>query len=252
MATRWTTPDASTPTYKAMKMYRNYDGNKSTFGETSVAASVPDPDTLSSFAAVRYKDGALTVMVINKSLTASTQTNINIANFAAAGVAQVWQLTSANVITRLNDVNFGGNTVGLTVPAQSITLLVIGAAAPFLFTEPNSQRAQALESVNLLRDPLAYETTNNLSTDRRTRIVLLAGNALKPNETSAVVTAEAQDSQNNIYPMDVEFVGKVPGQDWLTQVVVKFREPHPSAGDYWITIRLHDVPSNKAFVTMKQ
>ena len=26
LATRWTTPDPSTPTYKAMKMYRNYDG----------------------------------------------------------------------------------------------------------------------------------------------------------------------------------------------------------------------------------
>ena len=37
-AARWTTPASSTPTYKAMKMYRNYDGNKSTFGDTSVAA----------------------------------------------------------------------------------------------------------------------------------------------------------------------------------------------------------------------
>jgi len=39
MAARWTTPDPSTPTYKAMKMYRNYDGAKSTFGDTSVLAS---------------------------------------------------------------------------------------------------------------------------------------------------------------------------------------------------------------------
>jgi hypothetical protein len=29
MAARWATPAASTPTYKAMKMYRNYDGNRS-------------------------------------------------------------------------------------------------------------------------------------------------------------------------------------------------------------------------------
>ena len=35
-AARWTTPDTATPTYKAMKMYRNYDGNRSTFGDTSV------------------------------------------------------------------------------------------------------------------------------------------------------------------------------------------------------------------------
>ena len=52
MAARWTTPAASTPTYKAMKMYRNYDGNKSTFGDTSVAAAAPNPDAVSAFAAV--------------------------------------------------------------------------------------------------------------------------------------------------------------------------------------------------------
>ena len=43
LATRWTTPAASTPTYNAMKMYRNYDGNKSTFGDTSVSATGPEP-----------------------------------------------------------------------------------------------------------------------------------------------------------------------------------------------------------------
>ncbi len=58
MATRWTVPGATTPTYQAMKLYRNYDGNKSTFGETSVLASVPNPDQVSSFAATRAKDGA--------------------------------------------------------------------------------------------------------------------------------------------------------------------------------------------------
>ena len=43
IAARWTTPASSTPTYKAMKMYRNYDGNKSAFGDTSVAATMSNP-----------------------------------------------------------------------------------------------------------------------------------------------------------------------------------------------------------------
>ena len=38
---RWTTPDPATPTYKAIKMYRNYDGAKSTFGDVSVSARDP-------------------------------------------------------------------------------------------------------------------------------------------------------------------------------------------------------------------
>src|SRR5205085_8011772 len=64
LATRWTTPDASTPTYKAMKIYRNYDGNKSAFGDTSVAASTPNPDNGSALAAVRSTDGTLPAMAV--------------------------------------------------------------------------------------------------------------------------------------------------------------------------------------------
>jgi PKD repeat protein len=127
MATRWTTPDPSTPTYKAMKIWRNYDGNKSTFGDTSVSASVPNPDNLSAFAATRTSDGAMTVMVISKVLSGSTPVTVNLANFAAAGVVQAWQLTSANAITRLTDMSFGGSSFATSVPAQSITLYVVVA-----------------------------------------------------------------------------------------------------------------------------
>ena len=96
MAARWTTPAATTPTYKAMKMYRNYDGNKSTFGDTSVAATGPNPDNVAAFAAERSADGALTIMVISKFLSGTTPATINLANFPHNGSAQVWQLTATN------------------------------------------------------------------------------------------------------------------------------------------------------------
>jgi hypothetical protein len=131
MATRWTYPDAASPTYKAMKLYRNYDGNKSAFGDISVSDTTANPDNLSSFAAVRSGDGTLTVMVISKVLSGSTPVTVNLANFSASGPAQVWQLTAANAITRLADAAAGAS-VSLSVPAQSITLLVIpaGTAVP--------------------------------------------------------------------------------------------------------------------------
>ena len=134
MAARWATPAASTPTYKAMKMYRNYDGSKSAFGETSVAAAVPNPDAVSAFAAQRTSDGAVTVMVISKHLSGSTPATINVANFPQAGTAAAWQLTSANAIVRLADAPLTGNTLTITLPPQSITLFVIakrsGPGAP--------------------------------------------------------------------------------------------------------------------------
>jgi hypothetical protein len=124
MATRWTTPDASTPTFKAMQMYRNYDGANSGFGETSISASAPSPDDLSAFAALR-KDGTMTVMVVNKDLSGTTPVTLKLGHFAKSGTAQVWRLTSANAIQRLADLVWSKGALGDTAPAQSITLYVL-------------------------------------------------------------------------------------------------------------------------------
>lgn len=129
MAARWTTPAATTPTYKAMKIYRNYDGNRSSFGDTSVKAAAPNPDNVASFGAVRSSDGALTVMLISKYLSGTAPATVSLANFTPAGTAQVWQLTAANAINRLSDVTVSGSNVALTLPAQSVTLLVVPAGS---------------------------------------------------------------------------------------------------------------------------
>jgi hypothetical protein len=128
IATRWTTPDTATPTYKAMKLYRNYDGQNSGFGDTSVSAVVPSPNEISAFASVRSSDGALTVIVINKVEAVDATTTINLLNFANGGTAQVWQLTAANQINHLADVPVTANALNVLVPAQSITMFVIPAA----------------------------------------------------------------------------------------------------------------------------
>jgi hypothetical protein len=138
MAARWATPASTTPTYKAMKMYRNYDGNRSAFGDTSVAASTPNPDVASAFAAQRSSDGALTIMVISKSLSGTTAATVNLANVVHAGTAQAWQLNSANTITRLSDINVVGNSFSTSLPAQSITLFVLPTVA--LPTAPTNLR----------------------------------------------------------------------------------------------------------------
>ena len=133
LATRWTvaTNTSTTPTtyyvtYLASQIYRNYDGNNATFGDTSVAADVANPDDLSAFASVRDSDGALTVMVINKQ-QGSTPVTVSLANFATSGTAQAWQINSASQtsITRLGDLTVANNSVSTTVPSQSITLFVI-------------------------------------------------------------------------------------------------------------------------------
>jgi hypothetical protein len=133
LATRWTvakntntSPTTYYVTYLASQIYRNYDGNNGTFGDTSVSASVVNPDNLSAFAATRASDGALTVMVINKQ-QGNTPVAVNLANFSTSGTAQVWQINSASqsAIAHLADVAVSNNAISMTVPSQSITLLVI-------------------------------------------------------------------------------------------------------------------------------
>jgi hypothetical protein len=129
LATRWVVPDAGTPTYNAFKMYRNYDGQKSTFGDLGGTATVPNPDSLVAFTAVRTRDNALTVMAINKDLLNFTPATFAITNYPAATNAQVWQLRS-NILSRLADISLRGNLLSNTLPAESVTLFVVPAAAP--------------------------------------------------------------------------------------------------------------------------
>jgi hypothetical protein len=98
------------------------------FGDVSVRTSVPQPDYLSAFGAVRTSDGALTLMVLNKDLTNATPVLVNITNFANSGTAQVWQLTSANVISRLADLPYSNGVLSNQVPSQSITLYILPTA----------------------------------------------------------------------------------------------------------------------------
>lgn len=123
MAARWATPPTGSPTYLAMKLYRNYDGRNSGFGETSVAARTADPDRLSAFAALRA-DGALTVMVINKDLEGSAEVRLKIGHFAEAGTAEAWQLADG-ALRPLPEAAYAGAVLAATVPGPSVTLFVL-------------------------------------------------------------------------------------------------------------------------------
>jgi hypothetical protein len=119
LATRWTTPAANTPTYLAMKMYRNYDSQGHTFGDTSVLAGGPDPDNVAVFAAQRSSDEALTVMVVSKYLTGTTPIVINVTNFTGNGTAQVWQLNASNVIAQLSTLPYSARRCKPSCPAKA-------------------------------------------------------------------------------------------------------------------------------------
>ncbi|HEX8922433.1 MAG TPA: hypothetical protein VF766_13250, partial [Pyrinomonadaceae bacterium] len=121
-----------------------------------------------------------------------------------------------------------------------------------LLTEEGSSRALALDSVSWVRDPYSVVTQQNFSPDARARLMLFAINLeLQTGETSSAVTAQAEDSSQHVYPLPVEYVGKVPLMNWLTQVIVKLPGEMSQAGDVWVSISLRGTRSNRVLVRIK-
>jgi glucose/arabinose dehydrogenase len=130
--------------------------------------------------------------------------------------------------------------------------LTVQPPPPMLVTEQNTDVAIAFDSVNILRDPFPLTNTLNFSSDSRTRVMLFALNLdLLPGEDNTAVTAQAEDSLLNPYPLTVEFVGKVPGYGWLTEVVVKLPDNLPTGQDVLVSITWHTRTSNKARFKIK-
>ncbi|HQK13263.1 MAG TPA: glycoside hydrolase family 44 protein [Anaerolineae bacterium] len=96
LATLWGPPEAGQPGAFAFRMYRNYDGLGHAFGETSVRAVSADQGKLSIYAARRSGDGALTLMVVNKTGQTFTST-VAITGFTPAATAQVYRYSAANL-----------------------------------------------------------------------------------------------------------------------------------------------------------
>jgi Calx-beta domain len=120
------------------------------------------------------------------------------------------------------------NPVNATIADGQGKGTIIDDDSLILLTQENSQRAAALESIFFSKETFKVNNANFGPTNR-TRIALFATGL---NLTGPPVTATAEDSQGNVQPLTVEFVGKLPNPDfaWLTQVVVKFND-QPTTGD---------------------
>src|SRR5581483_584737 len=128
IATLWGPPNPGAPGAFAFQIFLNYDGAGNQFGETSIAATSDDPDTLSIFAAQR-SDTALTILVLNKT-NAAVDDTISLANFMPAGTAQVWQYSAANPHAIVPQPALAINSSGIstTFPPRSMTLIIAPAS----------------------------------------------------------------------------------------------------------------------------
>ena len=136
--------------------------------------------------------------------------------------------------------------VGTQIPIQ------IPFTMPFLMTQENSLNSIALDSVTLMAEPFGVANTHNFSADQRTRISLFATNVeLNPGEPLSTITAQAENSMGQTFPLTVESFATVPGFSWLKQIVVKLPDAIAGNSEVRVSVTLRGTASNEVIVKVK-
>src|SRR5271156_1101044 len=131
LANMWTAPATTDPIAYAFRLYRNYNGHGGQFGNTSVLASSTNPAKLSIYGALRSSDGALTLIVINKT-TNAILTSLSLAHFTPDPSASVYSYSGTDLqkIRALGKVSITPAGFSYNFPAYSATVFVVTAPAP--------------------------------------------------------------------------------------------------------------------------
>src|SRR4051794_3510513 len=138
-------------------------------------------------------------------------------------------------------------TALLSLPARRAAAQ---SASPVLVSEAASTRAVALDASTRVREPFALVSPVRFGADARTRLMLFAMNLhLAPGEDASAVTADAEDASHKSYSLAVEYVGTVPGQEWMSSVVVRLNEQLAAdSGDVLVRIGYRGASSNRVRV----
>lgn len=170
------------------------------------------------------------------------RTHLHTTRITATSAGELWLLVGTDSgFEGLTQLFYQRIDVTLTPVGPSPTQPVI---PPTLLAEEGTGRAVALNGVNMKREPFTLFTRVNFGSDQRTRVTFFASNLeLLPGEDASAVFAQIEDDQQRLIQMPVEFVGKLPNQEWLTQIVVKMPQVFPTGGT--ISISLRGATSNK-------
>jgi len=147
------------------------------------------------------------------------------------------------------------NPTGGIVRGRQTAVLNVSDPFPQLATLLNSSLAGAVTGEALLRDPFPLNTPSFFGPvagqSIPTRVALFARFVdLLPEENTSAVTAVGFDAGQVSYDLPVEFVGKVPGIDDLTQINLRLPANLP-VGDLFLNIRLRGRGSNFARIRIK-
>src|SRR5215216_3327848 len=122
---------------------------------------------------------------------------------------------------------------------------------PILISQATNTRAVAFESVSMKAEPFPLTASIILSTDTRTRICIFAMDLeLLPGEGANAFSSDVQDASGKIYPLRVEYVGRVPNFPGITMIIVRLADDLGDVGDVLLRLNLHGMSSNRVRVAI--
>ncbi|HYF03333.1 MAG TPA: glycoside hydrolase family 44 protein [Patescibacteria group bacterium] len=115
----------------AFKIYRNYDGNFSTFGDMNVFARTSDNENSSVYAATKG-DSALHIILINKHFTQPLNASISIAAPGQFTTGRVWTFdaTSPQIRQLAPITSVQNNMLQYSVQPLSVTHIILRKSTP--------------------------------------------------------------------------------------------------------------------------
>lgn len=127
MANYWPYPPIDSPAYYAFKLYTNYDGAGSRFGDRSLFATTSNPDLVTAYAALTSATGDMTVMLINKDPAREQAVALDLHNFAITEAATIYRYSEQTVSIAVEPLDLSTDMT-VSLPAYSLTLLVLEEA----------------------------------------------------------------------------------------------------------------------------
>jgi hypothetical protein len=126
-ASTWLMSATNTFLFAGFAMYRNFDGNGATFGDTSIAATTSAADQTSVYASVNASDPTKVVVVCINKQTVPVIAGITVKHTANLVTGDVYTLTGAATSPQVGPAisATAQNAFLYTMPAHSVTTLVL-------------------------------------------------------------------------------------------------------------------------------
>lgn len=111
----------------AFKIFRNYDGRNSTFGNTHVYANTNNWQTTSVYAAIQSSDtNVMNIIAMNKDYDSTVNATINLTANSTFNKAEIYAFTQADTnIHHIGSMVISGTRFNYTLPARSVYHFVL-------------------------------------------------------------------------------------------------------------------------------